>query len=271
MALDAEIIALLSGIKKLGSDTATGRRPIVGASPQDRLQAIVKIVGDTVLPRSYTFFANANAVAMATVASGRLLKLLQYDAEASSTPEPGADARDVRLANAARSLARLAHLEGELTIETSVIAENLAAEDVGQTETELRDYCSEREWFKDAPGSDAQTDDQKGFFEQAKKLTLAQTQMDRGGSITDRSGDEAHNHNADISATLAQEVADWQTDIVELAGMPCMIVRQGPTDHNAVSLAITPDHLVISTCDNANVPAMVALWNSSQANESSTE
>lgn len=271
MALDAAIIALLSGIKALDSDTTAGRRSVGGASAQDRLQTIVKLIGDTVLPRSYTFFANTNAVAMATVASGRLLKLTHCGADPSATPEPDADTRDSRLANAAQSLARLAHLEGRLTIGTSVIAEDLAAEEVGQTETELRDFCGEREWFRETLDSDAQTDDQSDFFGRAKKLTVAQTQMDRDGRVTDRTGNESPIHDQETATPLVREIADWQTDIAELAGMPCMIVQHGPTRHSAVSLAISPDQLVFAVCDSGNVPALVALWKNSQANEGPAE
>ncbi|MCB2093138.1 MAG: hypothetical protein H6901_11270 [Rhodobacteraceae bacterium] len=271
MALDAAIIALLSGIEALGAGGVSGRRKVDGTSPQDRLQAIVKLIGDTVLPRSYTFFGDEETepLATATVASGRMLGLSPFDAETPAIPEPEAGTRDARLAVAARTLAKLAHFKGKLTIETSVIGEDIAAEDVGQTESELRGFLAERDWFRDEPGDEGHADEHGGFFERAKRLTSAQTQIDVNGRITDASGEETRRLDTAAATALNKEIADWKSDIEELAGMPCMIMRQARSEDNVVSLALTSDDHVLAVCDRANAPELVALWGRSQKEESS--
>ncbi|MCB2134580.1 MAG: hypothetical protein KDE08_01340 [Rhodobacteraceae bacterium] len=257
MTLDPAIVPLLSDIAGLGNGAGTGRRPIAGSSTAERLQAIVELIAGTVLPRSYVIHAGEAAVGTLTVASGRLMKIALAASDASAKPD--SDTREAQISYVAQALALVAGKAGDLLLETNYLADDLAAEDVGQTATELRDFFGATNWLADGPaGEDGD------YLTAAAALAVAQVAFDAEGQPVQRTGDaKAAPGDGDIHA-LAAELSSWQSELEELAGLPALlVVRDGPSGR-AMALTVGADPAVLSILEGNAVPQVKSLWDRSQ-------
>ncbi len=213
MAVSREIMSIMAGIEALAEPRPHAARPLPGKSATARLEAMLRTINGTVLPRRLVFRCEgADRIAL-LARSGRLISI-----------EGGAlQALD----EMAAALVGQARLDGVHRFEVHLAEDADAA--VGVSTADLRPACL-------AALRLAESEDSGDFNTRMESLALACARMDAAGDVDDRRGDGTR-LPASNDAALISDVAAVRAAMLHLGGEGFLAVGAGEGDASRFFLA----------------------------------
>lgn len=215
MAVSREIMSIMAGIEVLAEPQAKAQRPLPGKSDTARLEAMLRVVSGTILPRRLVFRAGEGRRLVLTARSGRLFAvegITQTDLE-----------------GVAAALAAHAHDEGPHGYEVQIAGADDSGVGVGYPSGELRAACAAA---LQAPEATVPAD----FGARLAALSTASGTLKETGQIADRAGDAASLPRS-TGAALVADVADIRGALDRLGG-GFGIVLVGAAEDGAPRLAL---------------------------------
>ncbi len=235
---------------------------LAGATLADRLQAIVALIADTILPRNLIFSTADGLSCTLTAASGRLMRVSVSAGDGGHyvvTADPGAS-RDDQLVVLGEALAGLAAIEEPVRLEQHPLAEDVAADDVGQTAADLARFCEEQDWFRGFAPPAAYSGEGAAFLDAAHPWTLAQTVISAAGEVLEQNGAEELQVPSDLAAALAAEQAGWADEVAGLIGPGMMISTTEAIGGRSLAIGLTASDIVVNVGEAADRAALIAAW-----------
>lgn len=206
MAVSREIMSIMAGIEALAEPRPHSARLLPGKSATARLEAILRTINGTVLPRRLVFRCDGADRIVLLARSGRLISL-----------EGGAlQALD----EMAAALVGHARLDGVHRFEVHLAEDTDAA--VGVSTADLRSACL-------AALRLAESEDSGDFATRMEAFALASARLDAAGGIDDRKGEVARLPGAS-DAELVSDVAAVRAAMRHLGGEGLFAVGAGEGD-----------------------------------------
>lgn len=190
MTISREILSIMAGIEAMAEPRASSARALPGKSSTARVEAMLRVIGGTILPRRLVVRAETGETITLQARSGRLIAI------------EGAVSADLEIV-AAALVAHAGH-DGPHRYEVHLIEDSET--DVGYAAADLRAACTTA--LQTAEGGD-----DSGFA----TLSLASAGLAASGALIDPKG-EAGRLPQDPDAALAADVADIQRAMGHLGG-----------------------------------------------------
>lgn len=245
MALDQEIVSILSSLEGSGTSRLTPVRPLHGETDEDQAYDIIGEIRGAILPRRLVFHKEGGAQLVLIAGSGRLYrvdKVLPSDLPQGAISSTMS--RESRVEAVVEAISAFAQLDGMLQLEPLFLDEDMAAEEVGFTSDELYDWVAE-----------------KGVS--ARRTPLhAQLVLGLNGEVIDQVGDVSLFPSQDIINKLLLESAQWREDFSVMTGTPsCVVVPKISDQEHTLAIYLTLDAITIQVYAGSDISQVAKAWN----------
>lgn len=232
-----------------------GPERLAGQDLSDRLRALVAEIDATVLPRNLIYALQDGLSCTLTVASRRLMRISVSSPEGHQVieAEPGTG-REEELLVMAEALAGLAAIEEPLILVRHALAEEMAADDVGQAVGDLQAFCAAHDWFAVPPDAAGEAGAEAPMA--AASGAVHWCEIDAQGVVLATGG--TPDLTGDALVALARERAGWPRDLGQLAGDDCVVLVQGD-GARAVALHLAEGRTRVTVGDGLSIDAMLAV------------
>ncbi|MCV2870605.1 hypothetical protein OEW28_18490 [Defluviimonas sp. WL0002] len=239
MTVSREIMSIMAGLETLSEPAATSARHLPGKSASARLEAILRVVTGTILPRRLVLVSGGGRRMVLRARSGRL-----FEVEAM----PSSD-----LAKVSGALVAHAHCEGQHLYHVEIADEDDAGSGVGFSVADLRAACAKAMQAAEVP-SDA------SFAMRLSVACSASGRLDVSGGVTDIKGD-ASLLPASADTALMGDIAALRTALGHVGG-GFGFVAVGAADEGAgrLILAEKDSELWIAAAGPGQVPQLAQAW-----------
>ena len=244
MALDQEVVTILSQLEGAGTSRLVALRPLRGQTSEDQVFDIIDEVRSTILPRKLVFHKTGGAKMALIAGSGRLLRVDSvHPADLPQGNFTSAMSRESRVNSVAEAICAFAHADGNLSLEPLFLDEELAAENVGFTSEELYGWVADN-------GVEVQ-----------KNPLHAQMVLGFDGEILEQVGDVSLFPSPEILDMLLKETSDWRKDFSVMTGTAsCVIVPQLNEFAHTVAIYLTLDAVTIQIYAGSDITPVAKAW-----------
>lgn len=249
MTIDSNALSILSAAVQ-----GAARRDQAQRGLPSGLDAVLSEIDATVLPRRLTFSSGETSLIL-LAGSGRLLRMVD--------PAIGAeDDRKAQLAKLAQILQQFP-AEADQTVLSEHLSEDIAAEEVGFSASELRDgleAAPEEDKAEVEPLSEQDVDAEglRGFYDALDAVAVGQAFLLPNWEEIEIAGGDILPESDEDMGQLLTEVGTLRDAIKELCGDQAILMGHDGT--GLVSLVTSPEGEVISVISKTDPTGLVERW-----------